>query len=373
MLDLRPTLSVALPAVKSLPDCADFSKTVQPFLPQLYDLPQKVFDNINNLEALQHVYLSTNPLVTALAFSLFVTPVVFIVSEINKNYSQVDRLWSILPVIYNSHYALWAHLAGLPTQRMDHVMAVTILWGARLTFNYWRKGGYTVGSEDYRWNIVKDYAGPVVMFIFNIVFISLAQNILLFAITSPTYVLLLCSRVTGNELTFYDSVFSKLIFVLVLMEFFADQQQWNFHGAKDAYKKTAKVPKEYGYTREQLDRGFNTSGLWAWSRHPNFAAEQGVWLALYQWSCSESETFVNWCFGAALSYLILFQASTWLTELLSAQKYPEYKIYRERVGRFLPKVATQSMDAPTADGKANDQQKQEPAKAVKATGTTKRK
>jgi len=177
MLDLRPTLSTALPAVKSLPECADFAKTVLPYLPQLYDLPQKIFDNINNLEALQNLYLSTNPLVTALGFSLFLTPVVFIVAEVNKNYSQVDRLWSLLPVIYNSHYALWAHLAGLPTQRLDHVMAVTILWGARLTFNYWRKGGYTVGSEDYRWNIVKDYAGPVVMFIFNIVFISLAQNV----------------------------------------------------------------------------------------------------------------------------------------------------------------------------------------------------
>lgn len=22
---------------------------------------------------------------------------------------------------------------------------------ARLTFNYWRKGGYEIGSEDYRW------------------------------------------------------------------------------------------------------------------------------------------------------------------------------------------------------------------------------
>lgn len=177
MLDFRPALSAALPAVKSLPECADFAKTVLPYLPQLYDLPQQVLDNIGSLEALQHVYLSTNPLITALGFALFVTPIVFIVSEVNKNYSQVDRLWSILPVIYNSHYTLWAHLSGLPTQRMDHIMAVTLLWGARLTFNYWRKGGYTVGSEDYRWNIVKDHAGPTVMFFFNIVFISLAQNV----------------------------------------------------------------------------------------------------------------------------------------------------------------------------------------------------
>lgn len=23
----------------------------------------------------------------------------------------------------------------------------------RLTFNYWRKGGYQIGSEDYRWYV----------------------------------------------------------------------------------------------------------------------------------------------------------------------------------------------------------------------------
>ena len=176
MLDL-PALAVALPAVKSLPDCADFFKTVTPFLPQLYDLPQRIFANINDLQALQHVYLSTNPLVTALAFALFVTPIVLIVAEVNRNYSQVDRLWSFLPVIYNCHYALWAHLAGLPTQRLNHVMAVSVLWGARLTFNYWRKGGYTVGSEDYRWEKVQKYVGPVGMFVLDVVFISLAQNV----------------------------------------------------------------------------------------------------------------------------------------------------------------------------------------------------
>jgi hypothetical protein len=176
MLHLQP-FAVALPAVKTLPECADFSKTVAPYLPQLYDLPQKVFAHINDMQALQHVYLSTNPFVTGLAFALFLTPIVLVVSEVNRNYSQVDRLWSLLPVIYNCHYALWAHLAGLPTQRLNHVMAVTLLWGARLTFNYWRKGGYTVGSEDYRWQIVKKRVGPVGMFVLNVLFISLAQSV----------------------------------------------------------------------------------------------------------------------------------------------------------------------------------------------------
>lgn len=199
------------------------------------------------------------------------------------------------------------------------------------------------------------------------------KQILLFAITTPTYVLLLCSRVTGDDLSFYDKTFSKLIFVFVIVEYFADGQQWNFHAAKEEYKKTAKVPKDYNYTREQLDRGFNTSGLWAWSRHPNFAAEQAVWVALYQWGCSQSDVLFNWTGLAAMSYLILFQASTWLTEMLSAQKYADYKVYRQRVGRFLPKVATQSMDADAVDNKSKGQEAQgNQKKNAKAVGSTRR-
>lgn len=35
--------------------------------------------------------------------------------------------------------------------------------------------------------------------------------------------------------------------------------------------------------------------------------------------------------------MALFQGSTWLTELLSAQKYPEYSEYQKLVGMFVPR------------------------------------
>lgn len=187
MLVPRASLDLAVPLLKKLPECADFEKTVLPYLPQLYDLPYRIIESINDRQALLHVYASTNPLMLGLAFALFMTPIVLAVSEINRNYSQVDRLWSILPVIYNVHYDVWAHLNGLPTAKVDHIMALSVIWGARLTFNYWRKGGYQVGSEDYRWNIVKDYVGPVPMFIFNIVFISLAQNVSVRTVQEQSY------------------------------------------------------------------------------------------------------------------------------------------------------------------------------------------
>lgn len=119
---------MALPVVKTLKDCADFQKTVLPYLPQLYDLPQQLLQSYDNPTELRNIYLATNPLITALSFSLFLAPVFLLISEINRNYSQVDRMWSILPTIYNAHYVVYAHLSGLPTTRLDNLIAFSCVW-----------------------------------------------------------------------------------------------------------------------------------------------------------------------------------------------------------------------------------------------------
>lgn len=45
-----------------------------------------------------------------------------------------------------------------------------------------------------------------------------------------------------------------------------------------------------------------------------------------------------------MGYLLLFQSSTWFTELITSKKYPEYKVYQERVGKFLPKLTGPGWD-----------------------------
>ncbi len=122
---------VVLPVVKTLPDCGDFALTVAPYFYQLIDLPKRYFDLFESLDGPKEVYLSTNPLITAFAISIFLAPIFLAVSEINKNYSQVDRLWSILPTFYIAHYVTWAHLVGLPTQRLDYLMVFSVVWSVR--------------------------------------------------------------------------------------------------------------------------------------------------------------------------------------------------------------------------------------------------
>jgi hypothetical protein len=127
--------TMALPSLTSLEDCADFSKAVEPFIPQLYDLPQKLLENALSPGGLLELYKETNPLVSGFAFSLFAGAVFLVVSEANRNYSQVDRMWSLLPTLYNAHFLAWSHLHDLSTDRLNIVLLWSVIWSVCNAFD----------------------------------------------------------------------------------------------------------------------------------------------------------------------------------------------------------------------------------------------
>ena len=205
---------LSLPSLSTLSQCADFDLTARPYIKQLLDLPQQlryIPGSDDKVADLKLLYLNTNPLVSSLAFALVLSVIVLIVSEINRNYSQVDRLWSILPAFYIGHYTLWAHLNGLPTNRLDNVAVFGAVWSARLTFNYWRKGGYEIGSEDYRWAVVKDYVGYWPMLMFNVTFISFYQNVRTHGLGVGIFVLTHCRFSFGSLPRRHTSCCSPLV------------------------------------------------------------------------------------------------------------------------------------------------------------------
>ncbi|CAI4211806.1 unnamed protein product [Parascedosporium putredinis] len=318
---------MALPTLQAVEDCGDYYKTIEPFLPQLYELPRKLLDNYANLDALAQLYVETNPFISGAAFSVFLGFLFLVTAEINRNFSQVDRAWSILPAIYNIHFAVWARLAGEPHERTDLVALFSIVWSIRLTFNYWRRGGYQIGSEDYRWAYVQTWMHPILFSLFDLLFIAFTQSILIFLFSSsPAYVILLTNKFKP-ELSSSDFGYLAWQLLLVFSEFISDGQQWRYQNAKHKYQKDAKLPREY--SQADLDRGFITSGIWAYSRHPNCAAEQLIWFFLYQWACNASETLYGWAAIGSCSLILLFQGSTILTESISSRKYPEYVHYQD--------------------------------------------
>ena len=241
------------------------------------------------------------------------TALSWILSLITGDTSQVDRLWSIVPELY-----IWILVIrdGFSNGLLLAMALITTAWGARLTFNFARKGGYS-GEEDYRWEIVRKRMTPVQFEIFNIFFIAIYQNFLLFIIALPAYYILEHSGKLNGP-----TWICIILFIFALIgETTADQQQWNFHQAK----KTGKTNKRF------LDQG-----LFSISRHPNFFFEQSQWWLLYLIGGFSTNHLLNYSILGAILLTLLFLGSTNLTENISLGKYPEYADYQKSTSAIIP-------------------------------------
>ena len=260
----------------------------------------------------------------------------WIASLITKDTSWVDRLWSIVPAVYVWIFAISAISDGKDASRLVLMAVLVTAWAARLTFNFARKGGYT-GMEDYRWAILRGRMKPWQFQIFNLLFIVLYQNALLVMITLPA---LMAWRHTA-PLNVWDIVFAVLFVAFLVGEFTADQQQWNFHQAK----------KRAG---GQLEPGFVTTGLFRFSRHPNFFFEQAQWWVFYAIGATAAVSSglglwggaINWTIAGAALLTVLFIGSTIFTESISAAKYPAYADYRRTTSMLIPWPPKRSADKP---------------------------
>jgi len=265
--------------------------------------------------------------VLSVAVLLFSILGCFIAGLMTRNYSHVDRLWSVLPPVYAG---IW--FSDFYTNPRFVLAAVLVIaWGIRLTWNFSRRGGYAFSfsegftGEDYRWPILREKINNRVLFeLFNLFFISAFQLTLIFFFTLPLYYIGVCDSPLGLG----DTVLLGFQLVFLLIETVSDNQQFRFHERKN------QVPWKEN-PRYRL--GFNTFGLWRFSRHPNYVGEIGQWAVLYLllFMCEGS---LSWKVSGVAVLILLFAGSTRMTETLTASKYPAYGQWRKATSPWLPFV-----------------------------------
>ncbi|MCQ2772490.1 MAG: DUF1295 domain-containing protein [Bacilli bacterium] len=267
----------------------------------------------------------------------------FVVGEITRNNSQMDKLWSILPIAY-----AWvaAGMGGMKPRLI--IMAVLITaWGIRLTINFGRKGAYSIkfwsGEEDYRWIVLrknKFLNGKFRWALFDLFFISIYQNALVLAICLP----MVAVQEVNAPLNIVDIIGMVAVGGFILLETVADEQQMKFQTTKYKMlgegKKLEELPNPYR-------RGFNTTGVWAYAAHPNYFSEQAIWVSLYIFviAAGVANNYVfNWSMIGCLVLILLFLGSAEFGESVSSSKYPEYKRYLSKVTRFIPLIKYNPID-----------------------------
>ena len=259
----------------------------------------------------------------------------FLAGELTRNYSQMDKLWSLLPIAYTWIVAV---RGGMKLRLVLFALIVTA-WGLRLTINFARKGAYRLkfwtGTEDYRWAIVRKnpiFRHRILWTLFDLLFISLYQNLLVLAIGLPALACMESSVPFGPA----DAAAVLLALGFLILETVADEQQWRFQQTK---KKLLAEGRELRELPAPWDLGFNTTGLWNRMRHPNYLGEQGIWLSLYLFVVGAGAArhgIFHWSVAGPALLVLLFMGSSALGEAISAKKYPMYPDYVRRVFKYLP-------------------------------------
>ncbi|KAJ4463248.1 hypothetical protein C8J55DRAFT_532254 [Lentinula edodes] len=270
------------------------------------------------------------------------------------------------------------------------ILTLINLWMLRLSYNTFRRGLFSLTDEDYRWSVLRrqfnqrfgGVGGQVVFQIVNLTFIAATQNVLLMALGWPAYLAVTQTQTpsTGSTLALTDYILALWALGVLVVEFTADNQQFVFQTYKHTFLAStptstpthAHTPTDHThalrvastvawpFTSPETDlkltpadahRGFLTSGLWRYSRHPNFACEQAFWWLICGipafaglgglGSTKERVVRVGMGMGMgslpALALSLLFLSSTAYTEAISASKYPlPYSAYQSRVPMFGP-------------------------------------
>jgi steroid 5-alpha reductase family enzyme len=271
-----------------------------------------------------------NAIQTLIMIALGVIAYSFVVGELTNNNSQVDKLWSLIPIVY-----AWVATAyGDYAPRMVLMSLLVTLWGLRLTINFALKGAYQwrfwTGEEDYRWLVLRqkpEFQPRWKWTLFNLFFISGYQNVLILLFTLPIVVAL---QYNSIPLGIFDYIAAGLMFVFIMYETLADIQHWNFQSKKHAMIKAGET------LSGDYKKGFLDKGLWSLSRHPNYFAEQAIWVSFYLFSVAASGEWFNWSIAGCLLLVVLFMGSSNFSEEISSGKYPEYAEYQNKVPRFLP-------------------------------------
>jgi steroid 5-alpha reductase family enzyme len=128
-----------------------------------------------------------------------------------------------------------------------------------------------------------------------------------------------------------DWTLAAIFISLVLIEYIADQQQYDFQSEK--YRRI-----KNGTALGQYADGFISTGLWGKVRHPNYTAEQAIWIVFYAMGIAATGEWLNWTIAGVILLIFLFKGSADFSEQISASKYPKYIEYQKKVGKFIPKT-----------------------------------
>lgn len=225
------------------------------------------------------------------------TVLTFIFSLIFRNASVYDPYWSVQPIVILIAFAIGKEIT---LERLLLLIAVCI-WGVRLTAN-WAYTFHGLQHQDWRYTMLREKTG-VFYPIINFVGIHMVPTLVVYGCTVPAVYAFLHegSWNIGSILFFCMSVGAAVL------QGTADIQMHRF--------------------RKHRSGAFIRTGLWKYSRHPNYLGEICMWWGVALAVVSVYPRAWYLCAGAVANTILFLAVSIPMADNRQAKKegFAEYK------------------------------------------------
>lgn len=224
-----------------------------------------------------------DPLLSATVLDVVATVVIFAASLLFNNSSFYDPYWSVAPVPIVIFWSLGSLPGHANPARQTLIIGLILIWAVRLTWN-WARRWQGFRDEDWRYAGFRSRFGKA-YWIISFAGIHFFPTVIVFAGLLPVYAALTSAP---GPIGIFDVIAGMVTIHAIVLETAADEQLRRFSKSND-------IPGR-----------FLRSGLWKYSRHPNYLGEVTFWFGLFIFSLACSE-FRWWYLAGPVCMVLLFR------------------------------------------------------------------
>ncbi|MFW9865348.1 MAG: DUF1295 domain-containing protein [Candidatus Thorarchaeota archaeon] len=259
------------------------------------------------------VFRFLHPLLMILIADLVATIVIFIGSTIVKNISVYDPYWSITPSIIALYHLLFPQLTNPNSFRFIIVSILVFLYSVRLTYN-WLRSWQGLNHEDWRYTMYREKMGKK-FWLINLAGLQVMPTIQVYLGSISLFPAI---SLRTKSFGLVDILALVITGGAILLEAVADQQLHKFVKNRESKEEVI------------------TTGLWAYSRHPNYLGEILFWWGLYLFALASDISFFWAIIGPICITILFIFLSIPMMERRNLERKPTYAQYRYQVSMLIP-------------------------------------
>ncbi len=253
-----------------------------------------------------------HPVLIVFILDIVATLTIFLFSVMFNNSSIYDPYWSLVPPLILFFWVFHEQTLEALTLMQILILSMTGFWSVRLTLN-WILRWKGIRDEDWRY-VAFRFKYQEQYWVVSLVGIHLFPTLIVFFACLSVYPALVFHEGSMGAM---EWIAVAATFSGVMIEMISDWQLWN-------------------YKRDKARCDFQNTGLWKYSRHPNYFGEVLFWVGLFLFTTGMDRVYWWTLPGPVFMILMFYLVSIPMIDKRMLRRRTGYRDYMKRTSPMVP-------------------------------------